>query len=316
MKFTLAAATAILATVASAKNCKNVTIPITASARNGVFNATVPTTEIEITDLILNLAQQGANYSAATLTGYETVTGNFDIAATYCEPDAGQSSALQILTHGIGFDRSYWDLPFNNYNYSYVNEAVDQYGFSTFSYDRLGIGQSSHGNPLTQIQAYLEVDALYQLTKMLEAGSISGIPGGFDVVSHAGHSFGSQHTYLLTAMYPNISKCISLTGFSQNGSFVADFEYGANLIQANTVSALSAYPDGYFANANMQSVQYDFFSPGDFDPNILAYAYKNGEPVTIGELLTIGGETATPNTFSGAVHIVTGGRGKKPKEST
>lgn len=117
------------------------------------------------------------------------MSGSYDIAATYCEPDSGQSSALQILTHGIGFDRSYWDLPFNNYNYSYVNEAVDEYGFSTFTWDRLGIGMSSHGNPLTEIQALLEVDALYQLTTMLEAGTISGVPGGFDIITHGGHSF-------------------------------------------------------------------------------------------------------------------------------
>ena len=44
------------------------------------------------------------------------------------------------MTHGIGFTRTYWDVPFNNYNYSYVCDAVDHYGYSTFTYDRLGIG--------------------------------------------------------------------------------------------------------------------------------------------------------------------------------
>ena len=106
----------------------------------------------------------------SSILQYATVSQHFSIAATYCEPDSGPSSALQILTHGIGFDRSYWDLPFHHYNYSYVNVAVDDYGFSTFTYDRPGIGESlPHPNPLTVEQALLEVDALYQLTLLLQA---------------------------------------------------------------------------------------------------------------------------------------------------
>jgi pimeloyl-ACP methyl ester carboxylesterase len=81
-------------------------------------------------------------------------------------------------------------------DYSYVNDAVDQYGYSTFAWDRLGIGQSSHGNPLTEIPALLEVDALRALTVALRAGKISGISTPFDTVVHVGHSFGSEHTFV------------------------------------------------------------------------------------------------------------------------
>jgi pimeloyl-ACP methyl ester carboxylesterase len=80
------------------------------------------------------------------------------------------------LTHGIGFDRSYWDFPYHNYNYSYVYAAVDQAGYSTLSWDRLGTGQSSHGSdPINEIQASLEVAALYALTEKLRAGQIPGV---------------------------------------------------------------------------------------------------------------------------------------------
>ena len=277
-----------------------------------------------MTNFILNLSQQGANYSQAVLSGvsrhgrvghgntniqqYATVSGNYDIAATYCEPDSGPAGTLQVLTHGIGFDRSYWDLPFNNYNYSYVNEAVDQYGYSTFSWDRLGIGMSSHGDPLSEIQALLEVDALRALTVGLRAGSIAGISTAYSTVLHVGHSFGSQHSYALTAMYPNLSDGLGLTGFSQNGSFAAFFLLGSNWIEANEVAALASYPDGYFAANAPTGVQIDFFAPGDFDPAILTYAFNNGQPVTVGELLTFGGETGSVNPFAGPVHIVTGER--------
>lgn len=38
---------------------------------------------------------------------YNTVSGSYEIEATYCKPDSGSSKVLQILTHGIGFDRRY-----------------------------------------------------------------------------------------------------------------------------------------------------------------------------------------------------------------
>lgn len=307
MKYSLATA-ALLATAATARQCKNLTIPITASAPNGVFSLDAPANNIEVTNFILNLGQQGSNYTEEVLESIKSFTGDYEIAATYCEPDHGPSSVLQILTHGIGFDRSYWDVPFNNYNYSYVAEAVDQYGYSTFTWDRLGIGMSSLGDPVQEIQALLEVDALKELTLAIKAGKVDGIPNCFEKYTHAGHSFGAQHTYALAGFYPDITDGITLQGFSQNGSFVPFFLYGGNFIQANTVDALSKYPDGYMAAGNPSGVQTNFFSPGHFDPEILAFAASTGQPVTVGELLTIGGEVAFVSQYAGPVHIVTGGR--------
>ncbi|KAK4550470.1 hypothetical protein LTR36_000049 [Oleoguttula mirabilis] len=307
MKYTTAAVAA-LAAVASARQCQNITVPVQVSARNGKFNQTTPVTDIDVEDFILNLTQQGTNYTASVLEGYQTVSGNYSIAATYCTPDSGPAKVVQVLTHGIGFDRSYWDLSFNNYNYSYVKEAVEEYGYSTFSYDRLGIGMSSHGEAVNEIQALLEVDALRALTEDLRNGIIPGVSEKYGKVVHVGHSFGSQHSYALTAMYPNISDGIVLTGFSQNGSFGAFFELGSNFIQANTVAALSAYPNGYLASGNPTGVQNDFFSPGMFDPAILTLAYNTGKPVTVGELLTFGGETGSINHFCGPTLIITGAR--------
>jgi len=155
------------------------------------------------------------------------VKGQYKLAATYCVPTqkrargepwsggnrrgnggyggpggyGGASGAggaggaapktVQLLTHGIGFDRSYWDLPFNGYNYSYTAIAADKYGYATFSWDRLGIGMSSHDDPVQKIQAWLEVDGLRALTEGLRQGSIQGVPK-FDKVLHVGHSFGSE----------------------------------------------------------------------------------------------------------------------------
>ena len=81
---------------------------------------------------------------------------------------------------------SYWDIPYNGFNYSYVDVAVDKYGYCTLAIDRLGIGLSSHGEPLNEIQAPLEIAALAELTMMLRKGSLSGVPKAFKKVVHVG----------------------------------------------------------------------------------------------------------------------------------
>lgn len=308
MLFKLALATvAALAFVSEAAKCQNLTIPVSISARNGVFNLAAPSDTISATDFILNLSRQGHNYTKELLTGYNTISGNYEIAATYCEPDSGPAKTLQVLTHGIGFDRSYWDFSYANYNYSYVREAVDQYSYSIFAWDRLGIGMSSHGEPVNEIQIWLEVAALQYLTIGLRSGTISGISTAYGKVVHVGHSFGSSLTYALTSMYPDLSDGIVLTGFSNNGTFAAYFELGSNFIIANTIPALAQFPTGYLAPQSAVGAQIDFFAPGDFDPNVLQVAYMTGQPVTPGELLTIAGTSGQPNMFPKPVLVITGG---------
>lgn len=67
--FTFAAVTAALAGVALARKCQNITVPVTITARNSVFNLAAPANNIEVTNFILDLTQQGANYPATIMSG-------------------------------------------------------------------------------------------------------------------------------------------------------------------------------------------------------------------------------------------------------
>lgn len=67
MKYSVAAA--LFSALASAKKCTELTIPIEASARNGVFKIATPATDIDVTNFILDLTQQGANYTESILSG-------------------------------------------------------------------------------------------------------------------------------------------------------------------------------------------------------------------------------------------------------
>jgi pimeloyl-ACP methyl ester carboxylesterase len=292
--------------LSTARQCQNITVPVTITGRNAKFSIATPQTNIEVTNFILDLTQQGANYTQQIFQEFNDVSGSYELAMTYCTPDKGPGKTLQILTHGIGFDRSYWDLPFNNFDYSYAETAVDQYGFSTLTWDRLGIGMSSHGEPVNEIQAPLEVAALTALTKMARAGSLPGITDTYSKYVHVGHSFGSEQSFALSRNDPSPTDGVVLTGYSRNGTFIPYFALGGNFVLAPTIT--DQYTNGYLAASDASAVQTNFFAPGMFDPNILTFATTTGQPVTLGELLTIGQTSYGTNAFSGPVLVITGNR--------
>lgn len=310
-----------------ARRCQNITIPISISSRNGIFSLATPANDVDVTDFVLNNYRAGVNYTDDVLQGvsklysyylcytftntklqqYKTIQANYNLAATYCTPESGHGKSLQVLTHGVGINRYYWDFSYNNYNYSYVDRALAQ-GYSTLIYDRLGIGESSRGDPIQELQASLEVSALHQLTKMLRQSKVPGIKTKFDKIFHVGHSFGSILTYGLTTKYPEDSDGIVLTGFSIDETFFAWFGYASNWVVANSNPALKQFPNGYVALGTAQAFQAVAFAPSNFDLALPAAANSIAQPIPIGEILTIGSPQEVSNPFKGPVLVIDGGK--------
>ncbi len=287
----------------TARNCQNIRVPVSLTAQNVVLNIPAPTNDIEATSNVLSslgaIRSGGAGFTPVPAN----VSGDYELAATYCEPDAGASRVLQILTHGIGFDRSYWDFPVQEYNYSYVNYAL-QRGYSTLAWDRIGLGESTIGDPINEIQFGLEVAALAELTRQARGGGIAGLPASFEKVVHVSHSQGSSYTDALTTANPTASDGIVLTGFSH----VADFQpwgiIGLHLADAHSKPGLEKYPHGYLASGDKIAVQTVFFANGQFDTEVLDAAYATTQPVAVGEMATTGAPVV--NNMTGPVAIVTG----------
>ncbi|KAI2620084.1 Alpha/Beta hydrolase protein [Hypoxylon sp. NC1633] len=301
-----------LAAVAAARNCKNITVPVSISAQNANLTLAVPQDNIEVNNIILDIAQPGVNFTALELSPddqFVTVEGTYSIAATYCEPDAGPGHALQVLTHGVGWDRSYWDFAAQDYKYSYVNAALAR-NYSTFAYDRLVISSPAQKrtlDPINEVQSELEVASLAALTTLLRDGTAPGVAARYDKVVHVGHSYGSIQTWALTATRPQLSDGIVLTGWSD--AFSAGFLFGGNYIEARTASQrLADYPPGYLASEDVLGCQTNFFAPGNFDREILEAAFEATQPVTVGELMTIASVTGGSNGFPGPVLVITGDR--------
>ncbi|RYP39099.1 hypothetical protein DL767_002362 [Monosporascus sp. MG133] len=159
-----------------------------------------------------------------------------------------------------------WAFSADNYNYRYVNNALAD-GDSTFAYDRLGIGQpSAPGEPLTEIQPWLDISSLHALTVMLRDTAVPGIPVSYKIL-HVGHSFGNPLTHL------TFLDDTRLTG--------PYFGLGANFFSANELPQFANYPDGYVAVGDERSPQVDFFAPGNFDPDILTAAFESAQPITV-----------------------------------
>ncbi|KAJ5105263.1 hypothetical protein NUU61_002610 [Penicillium alfredii] len=307
---------ALTAGAVSAKTCHNITVEVPVTARNGLFDKVqTPKTNSEATAFAISATKQGGNGTQAALSGYHTVSGHYNISAQYCVPKQakGNGHTLQILTHGIGFDKTYWDLPYNNYNYSYVDHALSR-GYHTFSYDRLGIGKSSHGEPKNEIQAFLEIEALAELTRQLRKGTVPQIHEKPAKIVHVGHSFGSTQSYALSAKYPDISDGLVLTGFSTNATYIPYFLAGASFQQArlnrqspgNLTSRKGLdYSLGYLTSADTSNNEFLFFQPPYFDPGLLLFAEQNKHPVAVGELLTVG-SLPMQSKFSGPVLVLTG----------
>ena len=84
------------------------TVPVDISARTGIFNLAIPQTNLEVPDLVLNITQQGRNFTDIVLEGYKTTSGTYNISTQFCVPsgDNATNPTVQVLTHGIGFDKT------------------------------------------------------------------------------------------------------------------------------------------------------------------------------------------------------------------
>jgi len=359
----------LLAGFAAARQCSNFLIPVEINSRQGQFKQVPVESNLDVGAFATKFTEFQKNYTATLLEGYRTFSGSFKVSAQYCRPDSGSSDTIQVLSHGIGFDKTYWDLEYKNYAYSYVNTALKA-GYSTLAIDRFGIGNSSHGDPLNEIQAQAEVEALNAVTTKLRKGEIAHINRAYNKVIHVGHSFGSVQSFWLSAIYPNNTDGVILTGYSGAASFLPYIVAGWNLHSARLnqplrfgnasnagINKLSAkysldknisiglqkllgkagvdlssedlmgivtstelldlitgyntsvisydYPCGYMTSSDLIALQYAFLYPGRFDVDFAIQGEQTKQPVTTGELLTIGSAPKS-SPFTGPVFVITG----------
>ena len=132
----------------------------------------------------------------------------YDLVGELCWKDNLQNKTVQLLVHGLTYDRHYWAWPQQPATYSYVQQAIDA-GYATFNIDRIGVGESDR--PLLAAALTTESSAYvaHQLVQKLRDGDIGDTT--FNKVISVGHSFGSVTTLYEAGVYQDVDGVI-LTG--------------------------------------------------------------------------------------------------------
>lgn len=93
--------------------CVSGFVPVHAStSKNIKFDFPMPKNQSQVTEALLESVTSGSTASQMIMEGMEHINSTYDIAATMCMPanatDMGGVKGVQLLTHGVGFDRHYW----------------------------------------------------------------------------------------------------------------------------------------------------------------------------------------------------------------
>lgn len=288
--------------------CVQGIVPIETSAMTLKLNVSADMNELELTQLVLS--ESYANTTTfeqivGSMPRYQNVSGTFNISAQICFPAQGQqtdNNTIQILTHGFGFGGSYWDFGVNT---SYIDNAA-QSGQITFSYDRLGIGNSSHPDPINTLQDSLHIAILHKLIVMLRSSDFS--KHSFSKVIGVGHSFGSAVTYSVARQYPADLDAVVLTGYSTNMTNSNQFTSAVNIL-----SAAKSFPDrfghlqpGYLVPTSKYGMQYAFLHYPNFAEDVYEKSFATVETQSLGEQFSgafFGGVAAN---YTGPAYIVNG----------
>ncbi|KLO15170.1 alpha/beta-hydrolase [Schizopora paradoxa] len=307
-----------LATSANAvgSSCQSLNISLEVTTSN--VNITIPEPKstsdlIDFTERIIALNGH-TNITEMSTSGTVNVSGTYSINAQLCVPPPGsqpatRNSTVQFLIHGIGFDKSYWDFPFDPANYSYV-QAANKAGFTTFAIDRLGVGLSSKPDPILAVQLASHVEIVKQLTEKLRQGT-TGFKGiaAFEKVILVGHSFGSAISNTLVAEVPSIADGLVLTGYAHNATGLGPF-FAANMFdraKAVDPSRFASLPGGYLLpSGGIYGNELAFFHVGGFNQEVANLATKTTQTATIGELVTIAMGVLPAPGFKGPVLTITG----------
>lgn len=200
--------------------CVSGLVPVNISAVNTKLLLVEPDNQYNVTQFIQNFAQANTTIISTVNGGPNTISGTYDISATLCWP-AGSSiesvHTLQVLVHGLGLDKSYWDI---SPGYSYVDAAAST-GYATLAYDRLGVGASDHPDPIQVVQVFVDGEIQHALVTLARLSRL--IHNAFKTVVGVGHSYGSVVSLAHTAKHRKDFDAVILTGMSSPSSSLQYF---------------------------------------------------------------------------------------------
>ena len=105
------------ATLVTAYKCISFVAPITVTAPSFIPAFPPFTSHYDSVAFLLAATARNASGAPSPFSGVKNITETFDIGVQYCTPSKGgyhSKRDVQILTHGLGFDR--WVAEMSNWN--------------------------------------------------------------------------------------------------------------------------------------------------------------------------------------------------------
>lgn len=102
----IALAASLFTGYTAARQCQTLSIPVDITSRQGIFKEVPVEGNLDVGAFATRYNQFSFNYSAELFTGFQTLQKSIEISAQYCKPDNGSNGVVQVLTHGIGFDKT------------------------------------------------------------------------------------------------------------------------------------------------------------------------------------------------------------------
>jgi pimeloyl-ACP methyl ester carboxylesterase len=212
----------------------------------------------------------------------KTDSTEYQISGSLCSRGSLTGKTMQVLIHGITYDKNYWNFPsINNKNYSYVSRSTAA-GFATFSIDRIGIGKSSHPTDSMSVNLKSNGYIVHQLVQKLRAGEIGKTP--FSKIVLVGHSYGSAISLYESATYQDVDGLI-LTGLMHDAAPEGTAEIQGYIYpaQQDPKFASQHLPEGYLTTIPGTRGP-AFHNTAMVDPDVIALDEKWKQTVTAGEL--------------------------------
>nr|POE90235.1 aquaporin-5 [Quercus suber] len=305
-------------------SCVTGIVPVSVTSNNTLFNYQVPLNQTQVTETFLDLITAGSSFAQKIVSGHHQVTDTYNISATICTPRRNpKPDRVQIATHGVGLDKSYWDFAADH---SYADAAAAN-GYATFFYDRLSVGASSKpADGINVVQVKLEFAILHSLIGKLRAGQFSNIKP-VKVVG-VGHSYGSFLTQGINAVFPDdLGECprptpqcagsadvlictdaAILTGFSLDSSAVPAFYTALNpkIASQQNSSRFGTLDNTYLVSSSDISDHFGFLRAPGFDSRIIPVFEATKGSFTFGELFTLTDVTAPATKYTKPVAVVDG----------
>ena len=137
-----------------------------------------------------------------------------------CYRGRQEPTTVQVLIPGATYNHLYWDFPYGDGYYSYVDAATAA-GYATFDIDPIGQGNSSHP-PSADVTLTAEAVALHDAITALRSGAVDGHPS--PSVITVGHSIGSVDAWLEAADYQDVNAVITTGALHALSPDISDLE--------------------------------------------------------------------------------------------